>query len=75
MTSTTSDSSTASAEPITEPSSAFTHYVLRQIECAKVRAELVANQADMALAALSGGLISPEMAILILAETDVEVSS
>jgi hypothetical protein len=40
-----------------------------------VRAELVANQADMALAALSGGLISPEMAILILAETDVEVSS
>jgi hypothetical protein len=67
---------TASAEPITEASSAaFTKFVLRQIECAKLRAALVVNQADMASAALSAGLISPEMAILILAETDVEVSS
>jgi hypothetical protein len=59
----------------TEASSAFTQFVLRQIHCTKVRAQLVANQADMALAALSGGLISPEMAILILTECGIEVSS
>ena len=74
MISTTSKSSAALASP-TEASSAFTQLVLRQIECAKLRAELVVNQADMAIIALSGGLISPEMAILILAECGVEVVS
>jgi hypothetical protein len=69
------DTNTASAEPITEASSAFTQFVLRQIGCAKARAEIVVNQADMALAALSAGLISPEMAIMVLAECGVEVSS
>ena len=74
MISTTSKSSAALVST-TETSSAFTQFVLRQIECAKLRAELVVNQADMAIIALSGGLISPEMAILILAECGVEVVS
>jgi hypothetical protein len=62
----------------TEASSAFTQFVLRQIECAKARAQLTVNQADVALVALAGGLISPEQAILILAECGLpldEVSS
>ena len=70
----TAHSSTALTSP-TETSSAFTQFVLRQIECAKLRSQLVVNQADMALAALSGGLISPEQAILILTECGVEVAS
>jgi hypothetical protein len=49
-------------------SAAFTAFVLGQIRITKLRAELAANQADAALAALSGGLISPETAILLLAE-------
>jgi hypothetical protein len=71
------NSSAASASP-TETSSAFTAFVTGQIRIAKLRFELAANQADAALAALSGGLISPEEAILILAETGLvldEVSS
>jgi len=68
MNSTTANSSTV--EPTTvEPSSGFAQFVLRQIECAKLRAEITANQCEMALAALSAGLISPEAAILMLAET------
>ena len=66
----------AATEPTTvEPSSAVTAFVLEQIRCVKARAEIVANQADMAATALSAGLITPEAAILILAETGVEVSS
>jgi hypothetical protein len=67
--------SCAASASTTEASSAFSQFVLRQIECAKLRAELTVNQTDMALSALSAGLISPETAILILAETGVEVSS
>jgi hypothetical protein len=62
-------------ETTTAPSTAFTAFVLGQIRVAKLRAELAANQADMAITALSGGVISPEQAILILAECGVEVSS
>jgi hypothetical protein len=74
MISTTSKSSAALVST-TETSSAFTQFVLRQIECTKLRAELVANQADAASAALAAGLISPEQAILILSECGVEVAS
>jgi hypothetical protein len=73
-----SSSTTASPALAGEASSAFTHFVLRQIGCAKLRAELVANQADMAITALSAGLITPEMALLVLAECGLplgEVSS
>jgi hypothetical protein len=88
MTFTTANSSTASitaessaiplnaaTEPTTvEPSSAaFTAFVLRQLRCAELRAELVANQCKRAAAAVSGGLISPEMALLVLHETGVEL--
>jgi hypothetical protein len=63
-------------EPTTnEPSSAFADFVLKQIGCAKLRAEITVNQTEMALTALSGGLITAEQAILILHETGVEVSS
>jgi hypothetical protein len=74
MTITTLESSATTAST-TEASSAFTRFILRQIHCTKVRAQLVASQADMALTALSGGLISPEAAILILHEAGIEVSS
>ena len=55
-------------------STAFTAFVLGQIRITKLRAELVANQAEMAMIALSDGLISPEMAVLVLAETGLEIS-
>jgi hypothetical protein len=56
-------------------SAAFTAFVLGQIRITKLRAELIANQADAAIVALAAGLVSPEQAILILAECGVEVSS
>ena len=62
-------------EPAAEPSSGLVDFVLGQIRITKLRAELVANQADMAAAALSAGMVSPETALLILAECGVEVSS
>jgi hypothetical protein len=55
-------------------STAFTAFVLGQIRITKLRFELAANQADMAIAALSNGLITPEMAVLVLAETGLEIS-
>jgi hypothetical protein len=68
MISSTTESSNASA--------AFTAFVLGQIRLTKLRAELVVNQADMAHAALAGGLISPEMALLVMTECGIdEVSS
>jgi len=74
MNSTTANSSTV--EPTTvEPSSGFAQFVLRQIECAKLRAEITANQCETVLAALSAGLISPEIALLVLHECGIEVSS
>jgi hypothetical protein len=62
-------------EPTVEPSSAFTAFVLEQIRCAKLRAQMIVNHCEMAITALSAGLITSEAAILILAETDIEVSS
>jgi hypothetical protein len=73
MVSTTSNSSTT--EPITEPSSSFTNFLLVQLNRAALRSKITTNQIEMATVALSGGLISPEQAILILAECGVEVSS
>jgi len=72
MTSTTTKSS---AEPTVEPSSAeFTAFVFKQIRCGKLRAEITANQCEMAAAALSAGIVTAEQAILILAETGLELS-
>jgi hypothetical protein len=56
-------------------SSSFTAFLIGQIECAKLRAEITINQCDMAVTALSGGLISPEAALLILHEAGLEISS
>jgi hypothetical protein len=61
--------------PALPSSSSFTAFVVEQIGCAKLRAEITVNQCDVAITALNAGLISPEAAILILAETGVEVSS
>jgi hypothetical protein len=66
-------------EPTTvESSSAFAHFVLQQIGCAKLRAQITINQIEAAAAALSAGMISPEAALLILHEIGlslVEASS
>jgi hypothetical protein len=75
MNSTTANSSTVEPTTVEPSSAAFTAFMLKQIRCAKLRAEITANQADMALAALSAGLITPEMAVLVLAECGVEVPS
>jgi hypothetical protein len=53
----------------------FTDFTLGQLRCAALRSKIVANQIEAASAALSAGIISPEQAILILAECGVEVSS
>jgi hypothetical protein len=64
------------SEPATAaPSSAIADFVLQQIHCAALRSRIVTNQLEAATTALNAGLISPEAAILILAETGVEVSS
>jgi hypothetical protein len=61
--------------PALPSSSSFTAFVIEQIGCARLHAELTVNQCDMAITALSAGMITPEMAILILAETGLEISS
>ena len=65
---------TITPEPTTaEPSSAFTDFVLKQIRCTKLRAQITVNQTEMAITALSAGMISPEVALLIVAETGLEL--
>ena len=67
---------TITPEPTTvESSSSFTAFVVEQLRCAKLRAQITVNQTEMALTALSGGMITAEQAILVLAETGIEVSS
>jgi hypothetical protein len=63
-------------EPTTvEPSSGFVDFILHRLHVAALRAKIVANEIEATATALSGGLISPEAAILILAETGIEVMS
>jgi hypothetical protein len=63
-------------EPMTvEPSSRFTAFVLQQIGCAKLRAEITVNQCDVAITALNAGMITAEQAILILAECRLEIGA
>ena len=63
-------------EPTTiEPSSGFADFVLRQIRCAAARSKLTTNQLEAAAAALSGGVITAEQAILILAECRLEIGA
>ena len=70
------NSSTGTTRSAAEPSSdTFAEFVLKQIHHAKLRAQITVNQIEMAATALSAGMISPEAAILVLAETGVEVSS
>jgi len=66
---TNTNTNTAAAEPTTEPSSAFVSFVLRQLNCARLEALLAANEIATTATALSGGLISAEVALLILHET------
>jgi hypothetical protein len=71
----TSSTTKSSAESITEPSSSsFTAFVIGQIHCAKLRAQITVNQTEMALTALSAGMITAEQTILILAETGLELA-
>jgi hypothetical protein len=63
-------------EPATaEPSSAFTSFILAQLNCAALRSKIITNQIETATVALSGGLISAEQAILILAECRLEIGA
>jgi hypothetical protein len=68
---------TITPEPTTvEPSSGrFATFILHRLHVAALRAKIVANEIETATVALSAGMISPETAILVLAETGVEVSS
>jgi hypothetical protein len=61
--------------PTVEPSSGFTDFILHRLRVTGLRAKIVANEIESTMTALSAGLISPEAAILILAETGIEVSS
>jgi acyl dehydratase len=64
------------SEPMTaESSSGFTDFILHRLHVAALRAKIVANEFEATATALSGGLISPETAILILAETGLELAS
>jgi hypothetical protein len=65
MTAITIDKPTTTA---TQPSSAFTNFVLGQIRCAELRARIAANQLKATAVALSGGLIGAEAAIAMLHE-------
>ena len=65
--------SSASAPTVESSSDAFSMFVLEQIRCARLRAETTANQCEMAAAALSAGIVTPEMALLVLHETRVEL--
>jgi hypothetical protein len=61
-----------------EPSSAFTDFILAHLNCIALRFKIITNEIEATAAALSAGLISPEAALLILAETGLaldEVSS
>jgi hypothetical protein len=58
-----------------EPSSGFTDFILHRLHVAELHAKIIANDIEVTAAALSAGLISPEAAILMLAETGIQVSS
>lgn len=63
-------------EPTTvEPSSAFTSFILAQLNYAALRSKIITNQIETAAGALAAGMISPEMAILILAECRLEIGA
>jgi hypothetical protein len=64
-----SSTSTASAEPITEPSSGFTTFILHRLRVAALRAQLVANEIAAAGVALKAGFIDGETALAMLDET------
>jgi hypothetical protein len=69
------NSSTNKTEIATEPSSGFVDFILHRLRVAELRAKIVANEIATTATALSAGMITPEMAILILAETGLEISS
>jgi hypothetical protein len=63
-------------EPTTAaPSSSFTNFILQRLRVAALRAKVFANEVEATETALSAGLITPETAILILAETGLELAS
>jgi hypothetical protein len=66
---------TASVATTAAPSSAFTNFILAQLNYAALRSKITTNQIETATVALSGGLISAEQALLILAELEIEISS
>jgi hypothetical protein len=70
-----SDTSITSAEPTTAPSTSFTDFTLAQLNCAALRSRIALNQIEAATVALSAGMVTPEQALLILAECGIEISS
>lgn len=78
MNSCTTTSTNKTAEIVTEASSQFVAFVLRQLDVARLRALLAVNEIEMTITALSGGIISAEASLLILHESGlslVEASS
>lgn len=63
-----SSTSTASAEPITEPSSGFVDFILHRLRVAELQAKIVANEIEAMATAMSAGMISAELALLHLHE-------
>jgi hypothetical protein len=66
------------AEIGTAASSTFTAFVLAQLRCTQLKAEIVVNQIEAATVALNAKIITPEVALLLMHEAGlplVEVSS
>jgi hypothetical protein len=69
----TNITSAITVEPTT-PSTAFTDFILAQLNWAALRSKIT-NQIETAITALRAGLITPEMALLVLTECGLEISS
>jgi hypothetical protein len=70
----TNITSAITVEPTT-PSTAFTDFILAQLNWAALRSKIITNQIETAITALRAGLITPEMALLVLTECGLEISS
>jgi hypothetical protein len=56
--------SAAPTPSVTTSSSAFVDFLLAQFRCAGIRARIIVNEIEAMQAALTAGLIAPEVAVL-----------
>ena len=64
---------TPESTTVESSSSGFVGFILRRLRVAELRAKVIANEIEATATALSAGFISPEAAILMLAETGISV--